>query len=417
VAIVKGTKALRAADARGLVQAADDIAHDLKTDPSARSLYEYGTLPGVVNLSKLGALPIRNYTTNLTGDVDMTSWEAPRLREGFDHRGHQCNACGMHHCHMSVIREGVHKGTIVDEPEYEGWSGAGWTIGATDQSGVAWLNTQTDRACVDVNEFGWVIGWVMEGLEKGWLTKQQVGVDLTWGDVEGANRLLQMINKRQGFGDLLAEGVKRASEKLGGEAAKAAIYTGKGASPRGHDHRGRWEEMLDTATSSIATMETGNPVHQTELGLPARINPFDGVEVAKLVAGCRGRRAFEDSLGICIFTTRTRLENVCRALSAATGWYYTVAEAMRFGRRAAAINRATALRCGLGPALETPSFRYGSTPSNGPAAGHAVSAQWDAMVETWYKEVGYDRKTGKPLPQTLKELGLDWLSKELWGRR
>jgi aldehyde:ferredoxin oxidoreductase len=417
VAIVKGTKALTVADPRGLVQCADDIAHDLKTDPSARSLYEYGTLPGVVNLSKLGALPIRNYTTNSTGDVDMTSWEAPKLRAGFDHRGHQCNSCGMHHCHMSVIRDGVHKGQIIDEPEYEGWSGAGWTIGATNQTGVAWLNTQTDRACVDVNEFGWVIGWVMEGLEKGWLTKQQVGVDLKWGDVQGANKLLQMINKREGFGDLLAEGVKRASEKLGGEAAKAAIYTGKGASPRGHDHRGRWEEMLDTATSSVATMETGNPVHQTELGLPARINPFDGVEVAKLVAGCRGRRAFEDSLGICIFTTRTRLENVCRALSAATGWYYTVAEAMQFGRRTAALNRATALRCGLGPQLEVPSFRYGSTPHNGPAAGHAVSAQWEKMVDTWYQEVGYDRKSGKPLPQTLKDLGMEWLGKELWGRK
>src|SRR5919197_1122803 len=70
VAIVKGTRALRAADYRGTMQAADDIAHDLKTDPSARSLYEYGTLPGVVNLSKLGALPIRNYKPSVTGAVD-----------------------------------------------------------------------------------------------------------------------------------------------------------------------------------------------------------------------------------------------------------------------------------------------------------------------------------------------------------
>jgi aldehyde:ferredoxin oxidoreductase len=135
VAIVKGTRALRAADPRGLVQCADDIAHDLKTDPSARSLYEYGTLPGVVNLSKLGVLPIKNYTTNLTGDVDMTQWEAPKLREGFDHRGHQCNACGMHHCHMSVIKRGDHKGQVVDEPEYEGWSGAGPSAPPT---GTAW---------------------------------------------------------------------------------------------------------------------------------------------------------------------------------------------------------------------------------------------------------------------------------------
>ncbi|HEU5196060.1 MAG TPA: aldehyde ferredoxin oxidoreductase N-terminal domain-containing protein, partial [Methylomirabilota bacterium] len=249
VAIVKGTKALTVNDPRGVVQAADEIAHDIKTDPSARSLYEYGTLPGVVNLSKMGALPIKNYTTNVP-EGDITKWEAPKLREGFDHRGHQCNSCGMHHCHMSVIRQGPHKGKIVDEPEYEGWSGAGWTIGVNaDIDGVAWLNTQLDRACLAVNEFGWVCGWVMEGLEKGWLTKQQVGFDLKWGDIQGANRLIQMISKREGFGDLLAEGMKRAAEKLGGAAKESAVYTGKGAAPRGHDHRARWEEMLDTATS------------------------------------------------------------------------------------------------------------------------------------------------------------------------
>jgi aldehyde:ferredoxin oxidoreductase len=417
VAMVKGTKALRAVDPRGVVQAADDIAHDLKTDPSARSLYEYGTLPGVSNLSKLGVLPIKNYTTNVITGVDMSEWEAPRLRENFDHRGHQCNACGMHHCHMSVIRRGDHQGKIVDEPEYEGWSGAGWTIGLTDRDEIAWLNTELDRACVDVNEFGWICGWVMECQEKGYLTKEQLGFELTWGDAKGARKLLEMISHRQGFGAVLAEGVKRAAEKLGGPAKDCAIYLEKGATPRGHDHRGRWDEMLDTATSGTATMETGNPVHPTEVGQPARISQFDGEAVAKYVAGLRGRRNFEDSLGICIFTTRTRLENLCRALSAATGWVYTVDDAIRFGRRTAAINRAVSLRCGITPDMERPSTRYGSTPVDGPAKGQSVMAQWDKMIETWYRDVGYDRKTGKPLPQTLKDLGLDWLAKELWGKK
>ncbi len=416
VAIVRGTKWLRAADPKGVIQAADDIAHDLKTDPSARSLYEYGTLPGVSNLYKLGVLPIKNYTTNVT-DVDMSTWDAPKLREGFDHRGHQCNACGMHHCHMSVIRKGDHKGDVVDEPEYEGWSGCGWTIGLTDKDEIAWLNTQCDRACVDVNEFGWMCGWVMECQERGLITREQLGFALKWGDAKGADRLLQMISNRDGFGKLLAEGVKRAAEALGGEAQKCAIYFETGATPRGHDHRARWDEMLDVATSSTGTMETGNPVHPSEVGGPARINPFDGEAVAHQVAQLRGRRNFEDSLGVCIFTTRTRLENICRALSAATGWNYTVAEAMRFGQRTAAINRAVALRGGYTPAVERPSVRYGSTPQDGPAKGQAVSEQWDKMVDTWYKDVGYDRKTGKPLPATLKGLSLDWLAKELWGRR
>jgi aldehyde:ferredoxin oxidoreductase len=195
VCIVRGSKGLRAADVRGLYQAADEIAHELQTDPSTRSLYEYGTLPGVVNLLGLGVLPIKNYTTNLKPEgVDMSSWEAPALRNGFDHRGHQCSACGMHHCHMQIIPTGPHQGQIVDEPEYEGWSGAGWALGITDRVAVAWLNTQVDRAGVDVNEIGWLIGWVMECLEKGYITKEQLGgVEVRWGDAEAANQLLQPI--------------------------------------------------------------------------------------------------------------------------------------------------------------------------------------------------------------------------------
>ncbi len=416
VAIVRGTRALRCADPRGVIQVADDIAHDLKTDPSAKSLYEWGTLPAVVNLARLGVLPIKNYTTS-TPYADLADWEAPKLREGFDHRGHQCSACGMRHCHIQVIRGGEHRGVLVDEPEYEGWSGAGWTIGATDREGISWLNTEIDRACVDVNEFGWLCGWVMECQDKGYIGEDQLGFRLRWGDIAGAHRLLQMVVRREGLGNLLAEGVKRAAEALGGPARDCAIYTLIGASPRGHDHRARWDEMLDTCTASTGTLESGVPVHLAELGLPTRINPFSGEDVARQVVGLRGRRHVEDSLGICIFTGRTRMENLCRALSAATGWHYTLDEAMRFGRRTAAILRAVRLRCGLGPEVERPSVRYGSTPVDGPAKGQAVMDQWETMIDLWYRGVGYDRKTGKPLPKTLRDLGLDWLAKDLWGRR
>ena len=415
VCIVRGTKALGAHDARGLVQAADEIAHDLKTDPSTSTLYNWGTLPGVTNLYKLGVLPIKNYTTNVSS-VSMDDWAPAKLRHGFDHRGHQCNACGMRHCHIQVIPHGPRQGELVDEPEYEGWSGAGWTIGLTDKEAVSWLNTRIDRACVDVNEFGWVCGWVMECMEKGYLTEKQVGFRLSWGDVDGAYRLLRMISHREGFGDVLAEGVKRASEKVGGEAAGCAVYTRKGASPRGHDHRGRWDEMLDTCTSSNGTMESANPTFQTEIGLPGRINPFDGEQVARLTGGILGRRHFEDSLGGCSFTFRARIELLARALSAATGWHYNLAEAMRFGRRTAAILRAFNLRCGIGPEVEYPSERYGSQPVDGPAKDQHVMKQWEHMLDVWYDTVGYDRKTGKPKRETLRNLGLDWLARDLWGK-
>ncbi len=418
VAVVRGVRSLAVADPHGLSLAADEIVHDLKTSPSTRSTYEYGTLDGVTSLHRIGGLPIKNYTTNVPPEgTDMAVWEAPNLRSGFGHRGHQCHACGMHHCHMQVIPTGPHRGEIVDEPEYEGWAGAGWTIGCTDPVTISWLNTQVDRACVDANEFGWVIGWVMECQDKGYLTKEQLGgLEVRWGDAEAAAKLLGMINHRQGFGAILAEGVKRAAESLGGPAAECAIFTGKGASPRSHDHRAKWDEMLDTATSSTGTLETGMPVYPTELGMPARINPFDADMVAKYMGVLRGRRHFEDSLGACSFTMRSWMETICRALNAATGWNYTKEEAIRLGRRTAALLRAFNLRCGLGPDTEWPSSRYGSIPVDGPAKGQSVNAQWTRMLDVWYETVGYDRKTGRPQPETLQALGLDFLLPALWGK-
>jgi aldehyde:ferredoxin oxidoreductase len=257
----------------------------------------------------------------------------------------------------------------------------------------------------------------MECQENGYITEHQLGFRLAWGDAEGANRLLQMINRREGLGDLLAEGTKLAAERLGGGAQECAIYTGKNASPRGHDHRGRWEEMLDTCTGSTGTLETGPAVFPAELGLPARINPFDPEQVARQVAGLNGRRHFEDSLGACIFTTRTHLENLARTLSAATGWQYSRDEAMRFGRRIGAIFRAFNLRCGIGNELERPSRRYGSTPIDGPAKGQSVGKHWDRMLDLWYEGMGYDRESGRPTPETLRALDLEWMVPAVWSDR
>ncbi len=417
VAIVKGTRGIGVSDPLRLFEVSDAIGEELKVDPSSRSCYEYGTLPGVVNLEALGALPIKNYNTNVYPDRDkLADFAHTKLRQLFPHRGHQCNACGMHHCHMNVLPDGPHAGELADEPEYEGLSGCGATIYCTDPVAVTWLATQVDKAGVNINEWGWLCGWVMECFEKGYITREQLGFDVPWGDAEAAARLLWMVARREGFGNILAEGTKRAAEHLGGEAYKCAVFTGKGASPRGHDHRGRWEELLDTCVSSTGTLATGPLVRPPELGIPARRNPFDGEETATAVALGLGRRDFEDSLGTCIFTTRTTLENLAKALSATTGWDFTKDEALQVGRRVANTFRAFNLRCGIGRELEKPSPRYGSTPVDGPAAGQSILPHWDSMIETYYRTVGWDPKDGKPLPETLRGLKLDHLVEDLWGK-
>jgi aldehyde:ferredoxin oxidoreductase len=417
VAIARGNRGIFVADPRGVFRTADDIAYQMRSELPGQNFYTIGTLGGVTGLAPVGGLPIKNLTTNiLPPEADMSKWEPLELREGFDHRGHQCNACGMHHCHMQVIREGAHKGEVVDEPEYEGWVGAGWVWGCTDRTKVSWMNTQCDRAGVDVNEFGWVIAWVMECYEKEYITREQLGgIQAVWGDADAAYELLQMLCTRQGFGDLLAEGVKRASEQYGGPAADCAVYTMKGAQPRGHDHRALWAEMLDTCTSSTGTFETGTVPRSDEFGVPPLTEPQNPEQVPKFVAGMLGRMDFEDSIGTCKFTTGTTLASLAEALNAVTGWKYTKDDAMYLGRRTAALLRAFNLRCGIGPELEKPSVRYGSTPIDGPAAGVSTAPHWDHMLDRWYQLVEYDRDSGRPWPHLLDRLGLPDVKAELWG--
>ena len=110
--------------------------------------------------------------------------------------------------------------------------------------------------------------------------------------------MLKKIAHREGCGNLFAEGVKRAAEKLGAEAINCAVYTMKGASPRGHDHRAHWMEFIDTCLSNTGTVETGGHLFTPpNLGLTPVKDRFDPIAMSTQNAKLNGGRNFEDSLG------------------------------------------------------------------------------------------------------------------------
>jgi aldehyde:ferredoxin oxidoreductase len=98
-----------------------------------------------------------------------------------------------------------------------------------------------------------------------------------------------------------------------------------------------------------------------------------------------------------------------------TGWDFRFQEANAFGRRVAALLRAFNLRCGIGPEVEQPGPRYGSTPHDGPAKGISIRPHWDQMRKSYYEECGYDWETGKPSVDLLRRVGLEELIPALWG--
>jgi aldehyde:ferredoxin oxidoreductase len=248
----------------------------------------------------------------------------------------------------------------------------------------------------------------MECAEKGFITPEDLGFETGFGDVEGAVKLLRMVTERRGFGDLLAEGVMRASQKIGGEAAEAAIYTMKGNSPRGHDHRTRWVEMFDTCVSNTGTIETHASVMSPDVQ-----GPHNPLKVSTEVAETKGLMQFEDSLGTCRFNTRMNAKNLAEAVSAATGWDFTSDEGHRAGLRAVNLMKAFNLRAGIGAEQDRPSTRYGSTPVDGPTEGISILPHWDEMLRNYYTLMGWDPENGVPLPETLEDLGIGYVAKDL----
>ena len=122
---------------------------------------------------------------------------------------------------------------------------------------------------------------------------------------------------------------------------------------------------------------------------------------------------FEDSLVTCRFNTTNASNILVKAVDAATGWDMDLQEAMQVGKRAVNLARVFNLRAGIGAELDRPSPRYGSTPPDGVMAGKGFMPHWDNMLENYYRLMGWDENTGKPLPETLKALGLESVISQL----
>lgn len=372
--------------------------------------YFRGTIGGVANMwkSQSGALPVKNYTTFEWGasSAEVNEFVEQTLRDKYQIERVPCWGCRLLHSTMFEIKEGTYK-CVVEEPEYEQMAAWGPATGITDVEATMMLSGLTDRLGFDNNEAGWLVGWVMECMENGWLTEEQVGFKTGFGDIEGTEKLLHMIADRKGFGDLLADGVRRASLKLGGKAAEAAIYTQKGNTPRGHDHRTRWAEMFDTTVSNTSTIET----HMSVM-VPEAQGPANPMIISDEVARTKGLMQLEDSAVTCRFNTRMNHIQLAAAISAATGWDMSPDEAWDIGRRAVNLLRAFNLQVGIGKESDRPSNRYGSTPVDGPTEGIGIMPHWDQMLDNYYEKMGWSPE-GVPIRETLENLGIGWVWEDL----
>jgi len=323
IAIDRGRRTVPLYDKEAVSRLAREILANVLNDKFYNDITKQGTLPGVIQATKAGFIPTKNYTTGVhaISDDKLETYSPQNVRHIFNARPSPCWACSSKHCHMGEIAGGKYAGRVVEEPEFEGLASFSSLVGVSDATTSIVLANEVDRLGIDTNESGWVISWVMECYEKGILTERDIdGLEMTWGNSEAIMTLLKKIANRQGFGDILAEGVMRASRHIGGEAPNLAIHTLKGNTPRSHDHRAMWLEMFDTCVSNTGTLETHSKAPNKLLGLPEAYDTFDPQVISTVEAKIKGAMIFDDSLVACRFQTATALELLCQAINAATGW-------------------------------------------------------------------------------------------------
>jgi aldehyde:ferredoxin oxidoreductase len=407
VAVAKGDLKLVVKDQKKLLELSNRMNQQAKEHPVYGRIHKYGTSMLWPMLAKSGLVPVKNLTTNIFPESEKFSREY--YGSQYKMKRKPCWACPLHHCQQIKVEKGPHAGLEADDPEYE--CAAAWSslIGNNDFESALVLSDLADRLGLNSTEAGWTIALAIESYEEGVITEKDTdGLKMTWGNVEAVGAMLMKIAHREGFGDVLAEGVMRAAERIGGEAPNLAVYVKKGHGPRTHDARARWSDILDYAVGGVGTSES-NSVPLDE--------PFSPQNVALAVK--KGKvREFVDSLVVCNIATMTYsgtdVKNLVEALNLITGWDYTEEEAIQMSLRVSNLFRVFNIQHGLTPDLEIPSAKYGSAPVDGPMEGKSIMPKWKEIMDEYYRIMGWDRSTGKPLPETLQKLGLGWVVADIW---
>jgi aldehyde:ferredoxin oxidoreductase len=421
IAVVRKKNSIPIADPTRLSFLAKDL-FDKITAPGTggQRMSQFGTTGDLATCKgRLAAatLPVKNYTTSLF--PKHLEFCRERIDPQFEIRKSPCWACRFNHCRILKVKQGVYAGYSGEEPEYEQWAHWGPGIGQKDPIAAFVLSNEVDRLGMDANHAGWLISWLMECYEKELIGSDRLdGIDLGWGNTEGTLAILKKIASRQGIGELLANGILDAKDHFSPEAGRLAIYTKKGNTPRAHDHRACWRMILDTCVSDTGTDEACSVAARPEdVGLRGDADLFAPEVTARLVSGTIQRMPLDDCLVMCRFNNRgpgIGMEYLAEILKAITGWDFTGEEASNVGYRAVNLLRAFNIRHGLTRDLDWPSPRYGSAPIDGPFQGITIEPVWNETLEKYYRMMGWDAKTGKPLPETLQRYDLGHVIRDIW---
>ena len=415
--VVHGPRGKQKMDAEisGLVK--DYIRQVKDSESRYRDYSTWGSSGDILELHLLGLLGTQNYRKM---QFDRVREIDGRNLANYVTRRTSCHRCPVH-CKAEVeIPNGKYKGFKGGRPEYETVIDLGALCGLGDPEALLYLSNLCNSLGLDSISTGSVIAFAMDLYDRGILSLEDSdGLDLTWGNAEAMEVLMVNIAKREGLGDILAQGVRRAAEIIGKGAEKYAYHV-KGVEIYGGDPRG----MMGTALSYAVSLRGGDftsvyPVPEfrytpakaeKEFGTRAAVDYQASEGKGALVRKCLLASAVIDSLGICKVPALTiigdfDLEKEAALTRALTGLEISTPELFRIGERIVNFQKLINLKLGATADDDTLPDKFMHEPiGEGPASGQSVQ-ELASMVKAFYRCMGWDQE-GVPTEAKLKELGI-----------
>jgi aldehyde:ferredoxin oxidoreductase len=405
--VVQGNKAIPIdpADSEAFLENIKQWRDEAHNTGMGKTTGKTGTIGNFLSMHSKGWVPVKNLTTNVFPGTEKFNVDYIRKKA---HKcvPRSCYNCTFTHCHAVQVTRGPYKGAIGEEVEYEILAGFGPNWGIYDPGTTTMFNTLNDDLGMDAKELSFLISMMMEGYEKGMIDKEQLGgIDLKWGDAEAAAEMMRRICRREGIGDILAEGVKRSADTLGGEFPNIAVYVKKGNAPHIHDPRSRWGTLFNQVVSDMGSQEavdfTAKGSADLEMEKPtAEPDEYRGEVNAKSAWW----RQFQECLIYCYYQTASG-KTMIKTLNNLTGSDYDMEHAMKIGKRVVNLMRMFNIREGMTREHDSFSPRLGTPPLDGPAQGKSIKPTFDIVLQAYYKMSGWDQE-GVPVRALLEELDL-----------
>jgi len=428
--VVRGTIKRRDwGDAKQVNQMARAGAAGIKTNGDVLGLQKYGTASIVSFQHVMGTLPTFNYTAGQFEHFEAISGET--MADTILKSNDTCYACSVR-CKRVV--ETTWAGTPVGRryggPEYETIATFGSYCGVKDLSAIARANQLCNDYGLDTIGTGGTVAWAIECFSKGVLSEAEIGFPAPFGDAHAVVRLTEMLAKREGIGDLLSQGSRRAADLLG--KGHSLLITVKGAEAPAH---------MPQAKRSLALIYAVNPFgadHQSSehdpmieegaselymqrlklIGFDRTLAPRSlGPEKVSFALKTHQFYSFLDSADLCQFVwgpawTLYGPQETVDFVRAATGWQdFTLEELLEIGERRLNMLRAFNARLGLDRSADTlPEKFFQPLTGEGPTAGVALNHdELEAAQDEYYRQAGWDVASGNPTEATLGRLGLSWI--------